>query len=119
MDFASLSDVPTSWRCALSASTLWLILIAIGLGASLLCPGLRVRGLVDDLVALPTRDQYRRPEVGTEVLHALGGGDRHVDLGLRGVRDADPRGLSVGELDLVGAEEPPGVHDRQGDLGVI
>src|SRR3954467_7717836 len=78
-----------------------------------------VGSLVDDLMAGTLCDQDRRAEVGTEVLQDLAGAHGHVDRGLVAVVDADALGLVVGQLDLVGVEEPPRVGERQCEVRVL
>src|SRR3954452_22734653 len=78
-----------------------------------------VRGLVDHLVAVTVCDQDRRAQVGAEVLQRLRGANRHVDHGHLGGGDADPVGLVIAELDLVGVEELPRVGQRKSELRVL
>src|SRR4051794_24727362 len=76
-------------------------------------PHRSVGGLVDDLVAVATRDQDRREEVGTEVLQALRGADGDEDRRIAGLRAADSLGVVVGQLDLVVVEEAERIGHRQ------
>src|SRR3954454_18052660 len=82
-------------------------------------PDRGVRGLVDDLMTEPVRDEDRRAEVRTEVLQRLCRADGHVDRGVRVGGDADSLGLVVGDLHLERLEEPPRVGQRQRERRIV
>src|SRR4051794_39156623 len=76
----------------------------------------QVAGLVDHLEAAAARDHDGGAEVRGEVLRRPAGPDGHVDVGVRGVAQADALGLRVRQLDLVVGEEVP--RPRHGEREV-
>src|SRR5215218_186807 len=78
-----------------------------------------VRRLVDHLMAAALPDHNRRAEVATEVRQLRGGANRDPDVDLRGVGDADARGVGVGQIDLVLAVVEPRIRDRERHVGVV